>query len=299
MRKVTLQVIALLLLVSSGLAQKGGGGKPPKPPADPAITYRSFQGNKHGLAVMNSDGSNQTVIYTDAGIDDPSWAPDGSAIAFENRVGLSQSGLWRIDVAVVNGVPQGSNAHLLAARDVDCGACGDPAWSPLGQEIAVAGRLGEGEPSDLFVIDANTGAPQSLFKPAAGRVVNFPAWRADGSQIAFVERDWLGANFEIKVVNRAAPGTPINTVSLGQFATLTHLDWARNQDTLAFVGDGAIYTLDLPAGLPSFVINGGSPTWSPDDTKLAFDAGGVKTISLVTGAITTLASKGERPDWRR
>jgi Tol biopolymer transport system component len=275
-------------------------GKPPKPgpAANPAITYRSFQGNKHGLAVMNADGSNQTVLYTDAGIDDPSWAPDGSAIAFENRVGLSQSGLWRIDVAVVNGVPQGSNARLLAARDVDCGACGDPAWSPLGQEIAVAGRLGEGAASDLFVIDATTGAAQSLFKPASGRVVNFPAWRADGSQIAFVERDWLGANFEIKILDRATLAI-LNTVSLGQFATLTHLDWARTQNTLAFVGDGSIYRLNLPAGLPSFVIAGGSPSFSPDDTKLAFDAGGVKTFNLATGAITTLASKGERPDWRR
>jgi dipeptidyl aminopeptidase/acylaminoacyl peptidase len=313
MKKVTLIVIALLLLASSGLGQRkdqvsqglehdANLAQAQAPAgsstvADPAIAYRTFQGNKHTLNVMNADGSNQTKLYTDAGIDDPSWAPDGSAIAFENRVGLSQSGLWRIDVAVVNGVPQGSNARLLAARDVDCGACGDPAWSPLGQEIAVAGRLGEGEPSDLFVIDANTGAPQSLFKPAAGRVVNFPAWRADGSQIAFVERDWLGANFEIKILDRATLAI-LNTVSLGQFATLTHLDWARNQDTLAFVGDGSIYTLDLPAGSPSFVIDGSSPSFSPDDALLVFNNSGVKTIPVGGGTITSLAG-GEHPDWRR
>jgi Tol biopolymer transport system component len=198
-----------------------------------------------------------------------------------------------MDVAVVNGVPQGSNATLLMSNTVCC-LCDSPAWSPLGDEITV----GSGCEATLFVIDAISGAAQVLYTlPDPNRVVRSSAWRADGSQIAFVESDWPNGNSEIKILDRATL-TVINTIPLGQFTALQDLDWARTQNKLAFSasqgGVFSVYTLNLPAGAPSFVINGFSPSFSPDDALLVFhDGGRVKTTDGKTLA------HGDHPDRRR
>lgn len=64
-------------------------------------------------------------------------------------------------------------------------------------------------------------------------------------------------------------------------------------------GDFAVYTLDLPAGSPGFVITSSRPSFSPDDIKLALSGRGVKIYTFATGAVEVLNSKGDAPDWRR
>jgi Tol biopolymer transport system component len=89
------------------------------------------------------------------------------------------------------------------------------------------------------------------------------------------------------------------------------LDWARNQDILAFSAttgtskDGPLYMLDIQTGSLSFVIDdASSPSWSPDDAQLVFDTGSVAPFKVKkidqSGAVKTLVSKdGFDPDWRR
>jgi Tol biopolymer transport system component len=310
MKKVTLIVITLLLLVSTGLAQRGGGERPPggggggggggnNPPANPEIAYVIDGGNANLIAVMNADGSNQTQVYSgsNGNFFTPSWSPLGSgtqldpySIAFE-----CCGGLWRIDVAVVNGVPQGSNEIILLSGDYF-----NPAWSPAGDEIAV-----DGYATGIFVVPAGGGAAQTLYTPPAGRLARYPTWSPDASQIAFVEQDESGGTNNVITILDRDTGTVLNTLPLGQqFLSVTHLDWSRgvNRNALAFTA-GGVYTLDLPSGSPSFVISGGSPSWSPDDTKLAFKGSGrqagVQVITLATGAVQTLKKGGLLPDWRR
>jgi hypothetical protein len=114
MKKVTLIAITLLLLVSSGLAQRGGGGN--KPPANPAIAT-SIDGTQDTLKVMNADGSNLTTVYNAPNVCSfsPSWSPLGAGTQINPySIAFSQCTLRVIDVAVVNGVPQGLNAQILA-----------------------------------------------------------------------------------------------------------------------------------------------------------------------------------------
>jgi len=306
MKKITLVVITLLLLVSSGLAQRGGGPKPPPPPANPAIAYVIDGGNANLIAVMNADGSNQTQVYSGGNLNFflPSWSPLGSgtqldpySIAFE----VCCTSLRRMDVAVVNGVPQGSNEIILAS-----GGYFNPAWSPTGDEIAV-----DGYDTGISVVPAGGGAAQTLYTPPAGRLARYPTWSPDASQIAFVELNQSGPGDPvIKILNRAT-GMVTNTLLQGQFSNIRDLDWARTSDTLAFAAatvpnyrnqDFSIYTLDLPAGSPSLLISGArTPSWSPDDTKLAFwdtvppSKGGV--YHFATGAVTK--GGGAFADWRR
>ena len=270
--------------------------RPGPPPANPAIAFTAGQTT---LWVMNADGSNQTQITSTVG-SLASWAPFGDgtpanpyAIAYEP----SGCQLSRIDVAVVNGVPQGSNVRSLSVAPSACGL--DPAWSPKGDTIAF-GDAGNNSPSSLWLTPADGSGPAVPIytAPSRNRVV-WSAWRSDASQIAFVEQDALG-NRGIKVLNRAT--SVVTTVlAAGVLAGPRFVDWARTKDVLAFDAQGprqdSLYTLDIASGHLTQIVPGVFPTWSPDDSKLAF--AGISVVDVATRTVTRLAKGGTWPDWRR
>lgn len=295
-------VMVCLVFAAAAFGQnKGkGGGKKESPPADPAIAVR-------GLTVMNDDGSNKTVVFSEGNLPRmPSWSPGADSIAF-TRGGE----LWRIDVAVVDGVPQGSNLTKLLDRALD------PQWSPLGNEIAFSEGFTANPPSSLFAIPASGGSPVELYAAPEGHSVRWPAWSPDGTELAFVEFDGENAQStttqSIRILD-VALGTVVTTVfAVGAEYDIKALDWARTQDKLAFYllrRDGSepnvVFTLDITTEELVLVAEGFAPTWSPDDTRLAYNnmTGKLLTVDLATGAITKL-SQGTRarapiwPDWRR
>lgn len=280
----------------------GGGGE--EPPADPAIAYLLWKKNYgYKLMVMNADGSRQTTVYDPGGsLVSPNWSPDGKSITFTR-----QWELWRIDIEVINGVPQGSNLTMLWD---DCVLC-DPAWSPSGDVIAFVTGYSSRPPSTLFRIPANGGSPEELYTAPEGSSIMSLAWSQDASQIAFYERH-AGEGF-IKILDVASKGV---TTVLGPVSDLLGaLDWAGTQDVLVFHILYArskkpidIYTLDIASGETTRIAEGyNSPSFSPDDTQLVFNtvSGGegvsgkhdVIVYDFATGQMERLA-KGSEADWR-
>lgn len=300
------------IVVTTSKGKKGIGSelftikKKTVPPADPAIVYTT--GTGHGtssipaLGVMNADGSNQTVIFSSAaGVGAPSWAPSGHgtptdpyAVAFQ-----SNCQIMRIDVAVVNGVPQGSNLQTLPTSFSTCPL--DPAWSPTGDSIAVSA----GNPASLWLIPAGGGpGAREVYTPPAGSRVIWSAWSPDASRIAFIEQDESGpccsypSSIKVVVVETGAA----TTVLPGVTTFPRFIDWARTKDVLVYNAEGRrsdfIYTLNLnPLGTPTQIVAGGFATWSPDDSKLAYY--GINVVDLTTGVVTSLGGGGGAPDWRR
>ena len=279
---------------------------PGPPPADPALAH-VIPATADKLMVANADGTNKVSIYSQTGcsfsVTEPSWSPNGKAIAFK-RVCVSTGylrELWRIDVSVVNGVPTGSNAKQLTAA---CGSCYDPAWSPTGDVIAVVGGADVSISDSIFLVDANTGVTTTFYRAVAGSDVLYVAWSSDGTRLAVVD----GSNGlrGIKIVERAT-GNVVKTLPPPPTNGVFFIDWARQGvDKLAIrddlsspSNDPYIYTLDIATGTYTQIVAGNAPTWSPDNTKLAFSANGyINIIELVTGKVTQLWS-GNFPDWRR
>jgi hypothetical protein len=279
------------------------------PPPNPQIAFW----NGGDLRVMNADGSNVTTLVSISyPHGTPSWSPagDGSAtnpyhLAFVD-FGDATCILTIVDVDTIGGTVHATNLRQIPTPNNACA----PAWSPLGNEIAYGG-FQEG-PSALFVIPANGGSPSALYTAPPGHSVFYSAWRSDGTAIAFTEGDGTGAD-AVKVLNRVT-GAVTTVVDASEYTDVRTLSWARTRDVLA-IGAArpqgkhfirfAIDTIPLArdasgnfvrAGVAGRIVDGISPSWSPNDLKIAFS--GVKVITLATGSTQQLA-QGEALDWRR
>jgi Tol biopolymer transport system component len=94
---------------------------------------------------MNADGSHQTQLTSTQGLNqNPSWAPDGSAIAFDSN----RNGQLEIYAMNVDGSDQ---TRLTSSGALDA----LPSWSPDSRHIAfVSDRIRRGV-RRVYVMDAD------------------------------------------------------------------------------------------------------------------------------------------------
>lgn len=269
---------------------KGGGKKPPPPPADPAIAFVVHTPKADKLMVMNDDGSNQAEVYKVQGITDlydPSWSPDGQSIAFVQ----GSFELWRINVVLVDGEPQGSNPYRLLEEATS------PKWSPDGDEILFVTCCGPG--NSLGALPAAGGDVHILYAASVESRISAPAWSPDALRIAFIESDPQGSSLKILDIGGGVT-TVLESLDLGN---MTRLDWARTpaRDELAFATGGQLYIVDISGRTLEYLMDGWTPSWSPNDTQLVFmtDSHQIAAYDFVTGNTKRLARSGWYPDWRR
>lgn len=319
-------VAAEALAVSYDVAVKNGNGPKKKgvgiellkvdpgdpQPADPEIVFISGTTNKT-IRVIDASGANETVVFEMAGpIRSTSWSRDGSQILFSSAP--DPHGISVLDVTIgADGQPFGDNLVTIVPRQ-PLGLV-YPSWSPDGMEIALADGAAPNPPSSLWVANVDGTGLTAIYGAPVGWLVNYStSWSPDGTRIAFVERlEDFGAA-RIVVVSRAT-GSVVARLVVGEFYNIIHIDWARTSDRIAFSAryDGRrpkdreyhVYTVDVVDGNGEFteITKGGYPTWSPDDSEIAF-ATDRKKLAIITldevGAIRTLtATDPYSVNWRR
>lgn len=267
---------------------------------------------------MNDDGSNDTrlICGSGGGMILPSWSPDGTSLAFVNRE--TQYELWRMDVAVVDGVPQVSIPPLKLAT-----CAWDPAWSPVGvpslggKEVIAYQAIGQDEncrKDELRFVcaDANDSCSGILHTTASGAAVRYPAWSPDATEIAFVE------GWRIQIQDLSTDPWTVDKVfdSEGEFWEIWDLDWSRDGDCLTFSAASArskrrstrhVYTLSVSDAQPKSceqgftqIIEGSGAAWSPDGGSLVVRiSGDLVKINLTDYSTEMLRRGGFRADWRR
>lgn len=268
----------------------------PTPTPTPAgkIVFDSGRDGNYEIYVMNADGSSQTRITNNPGIDTiPAWSYDGTKIAFASK----RDGSYEIYSMDANG----TNEKRLTNNGFDDVG---PKWSPDGTKIAFFRWTTKYE---IYAIDANGSNETALTDSASGNYQ--PAWSPDGTKIVFVSfrdgnaelytMDPNGANPTRLTTNSAIDETPAWSPDGTKIAFTSRRD--GNQEIYVMNANGSNQTR-----LTNMSANDRSPVWSPDGSKIAFttdrdgnteiyamDANGANQVNLSNNW-----ASDEDPDWK-
>lgn len=237
------------------------------------------------------DGSHGRV-FLPTGIEaagDPTWSPDGSWLAF---TGAPSSDDVHTHIYTVDS--NGSNLRQITSADADDGM---PTWSPDGKELAFT-RYEDEQDADIYGVRLD-GSNERLITGGPGEQVA-PAWAPDGIRIAFVSfKSVDGSNADIATVSTNISGS-VHVLVSGLFAsgqaaalpTFAAPAWAPNGQSIAYVNEGTMWTVDTQGGSRHVLARGNgisSPAWSPDGRKLVFvsdNAEGVPRLFTMTSSGT-------------
>ena len=201
---------------------------------------------------------------------DPSWHPDGSALAYSMR-----GDIWiqRIGTDHAQAVTQGPGYHF------------EPAWSPDGEWLALVvdtdGQL------DIAVVRSDGSGFRRLTSDFSVDVQ--PAWTPDGRFIVFAsaqDRDFDILRYEM--------GTGAISTLVGGRGNQFQPALSPDGLALAFVagvpgrlGSGGLWTMPIGGGEPTLVhyeetSYRAAPTWVPDGSALVFASDAAGSYDLAT-----------------
>jgi TolB protein len=172
----------------SGERDIGEGTTPAWSPDGSRLAYTA--GNAGAIYVADADGARQTLVVSCdepdcVSVMSPSWSPDGTQLTFTAEHTGRSGRDPEVDIWVVNA--DGTDAHAVTAcRRPDCSSNFAPAWSPVGDEIAMWSmvRCGDEWGPSLRLLDLLTGDIRDVVS-CVGSNGSRIAWSPDGRSLAF------------------------------------------------------------------------------------------------------------------
>ena len=264
------------------------------------IAFVSDRGGDDEIYIMNADGSGVVQLTDDVHARNygPVWSPDGSQIAYQSDDLETDEAHY--DIFVIN--QDGSGNIKLTSEDVFAiiRLNGALSWSPVGTRIAYVSDSGgqyqgfvmnsDGTNQvKLNVEDCQSYAVAEGFRPQWSYDDTGIAWSPDGTQLAMSCRD-----SNLRIVN-PSDGTQSSFYACSD--PVSAPEWSSDGTRIMFIcgfsGRNDIYVIDIGDDDATPFTDGDSsaprlslsplatsvivdedddtdPTWSPDETKVAF-----------------------------
>jgi dipeptidyl aminopeptidase/acylaminoacyl peptidase len=305
--RVRTRAAVALLLVTMGLAgsdidgpAEAGTGPPlrfqPKATSLLVVPARELSAGPltSDLYQLNPQGSSLRRLTSPlCGAEDPSVAPDGSAVVFACET-TSGSRLYVVRI-------DGGHRHQLLQQPVGV-ADFAPAWSPDGAKVAFVRRhsLSQGEPGRVFIADADGRNAHAL--PLAPDAWSVPAWSPDGR--ALLVASVVGSNRSLYQIDALTGKTITRLRRIGDVAPgFAKPAWRPTGGAIAYDRIEAcpgthcealrVYIYQFGSVPERVADDGRDPSWSPNGRLLSYrDSVGatIKAYDIGTGSTSALFS---------
>jgi Tol biopolymer transport system component len=270
-----LRAALMVLPIQFSTAQVEGGiaATPTDAVAVRANGRIAFTSNRDGnleIYTMNSDGSEQTRLTNNPGIDaHPAWSADGSKLAWVSQVDsrfaiktVNPDGGGEVELTPIAYSPSPYPWHDKWSMS----------WSPDGKKIAFQ------ESDDIIVIDRDGSNRTNLTNHPARD--GEPAWSPDGTRILFTS----SRVYWITLHSMNPDGSDVRELpSADEFWDMSP-DWSPAGNKIVFILHSemwlpAIYTANADGtnrqlfdqcGSGMCSVHRNKPKWAPDGTKILF-----------------------------
>jgi Tol biopolymer transport system component/DNA-binding winged helix-turn-helix (wHTH) protein len=227
----------------------------------------------------------------------PAISPDGRTVAF-NRVSAA-GGIYLVPVA------GGELTRLTREQGPFCERL---AWTANGRELVFSSSGGAPESSaSLWRVSASGGKPERVV--VGGENAANPAISSRGNRLAYEQRSQNFNIWQIKVPTATQPSrsaTKLIASTRAQAGPQFSTDGTRLAFASDRTGSSEIWVCDTAgSNLVQLTSSGGvgTPRWSPDGRRIAFDGqGGIHVIDVEGGRSRRVASEhsdGVVPSWSR
>lgn len=268
---------ALLVVLFRDQQDDGPRTAAPIPPTTSSevrdILYVSQNGDQYAIQSVRSDGTQPRVVFDGNGavVQNPSWSPDGTRIAFASDMDGPFS------IYTMNA--DGSDIQRLTTPEQET-LDESPIWSPDGSSIAFSRTYEPRSTTDLLVIRADGSGLTNLTNLDDYIRALWPTWSSDGSRLAFVRyrptgyRTYAGDTYLI-----GADGSGLQRLTDIPGGAMWP-SWSPDDEHITFVVsppnqlDTRIYVVDStgadPVVLTPELSDYELTTWSPDGQYIAF-----------------------------
>lgn len=230
------------------------------------IAYESDERNTPAIFNWMLEGDVRQVNNNPEGAYHPTFAPNGTTLAFE----VHKPG--DIDIFAGNAVT-GAGVFLVTGAGNDI----HPEYSPNGTYLAFVSDR-DGGTQSVYVISLGQDRTITRLTDDTG-IESDPVWSPDGAQIAFVsEREGISDIYRLDLQTcLTQPECPTTAVT-NDPAIDAHPDWSPNRRTILFAstreGGQALYTVNVNnSRIRRVTETSGSdshPRWAPDGQRILF-----------------------------